>query len=75
MLLLLKEREKDRAKITHVSLWTSNCGEIDIAYVPILISLLFLLNNLSLDTCTYCFLTIAHNKIKFNNTQVCCFVK
>ena len=40
MLLLLKERKKERkkekkkdlAKITHVSLKTSNCGEIDIAY-------------------------------------------
>ena len=35
-LLLLKERKKkkkkDLAKITHVSLRTSNCGEIDIAY-------------------------------------------
>ena len=36
MLLLLeerkKEKKKDLAKITHVSLRTSNCGEIDIAY-------------------------------------------
>ena len=36
MLLLLKERKKEKkkdlAKITHISLRTSNCGEIDIAY-------------------------------------------
>ena len=36
MLLLLKERKKEKkkglAKITHVSLRTSNCGEIAIAY-------------------------------------------
>ena len=37
ILLLLKEgkkekRKKDLAKITHVSLRTSNCGEVDIAY-------------------------------------------
>ena len=36
ILLLLKERKKEKkkdlAKITHVSLRTSNCGEIDIAY-------------------------------------------
>ena len=31
LLLLLEERKKDLAKITHVSLRTSNCGEIDIA--------------------------------------------
>ena len=34
---------------------------------------LFTLNNLSLDT--YCFLTKAQNKSKFNDTQDYCFVK
>ena len=31
LLVLLEERKKNLAKITHVSLRTSNCGEIDIA--------------------------------------------